>query len=144
MIFLAQMAALIASCKEKGAFVAEIRERKANDAIHAIRKGKDGSTTFIIGSGTDAAREGKWVWASDGKVFTNRRQEINGVYSNWGQASGNKSPAKDRNLNCMTMPKDGLNGGKWTDGKCSGKRVACEAKVVEGDSFYLANFDDLV
>ena len=138
------MAALIASCREKGAFVAEIRERKANDAIHAIRQGKDGSSSFIIGSGTDAAREGKWVWASDGKVFTDKRKEIRGVYSNWGQASGNKSPAKDSSRNCMAMPKEGPNGGKWIDEKCSGKRVACEAKVVEGDSFFMTNFDDLV
>ena len=141
LIFLAQMASLIASCKEKGAFVAEIRERKANNAIYAIR---EHASTFIIGSGTDAAKEGKWIWASDGKVFTDQRQKIRGVYSNWGQAPGNKSSAKDKSRNCMAMPQKDANAGKWIDAKCDGKRVACEAKVVEGDSFFVTNFDDLV
>ena len=53
------MASVIATCREKGAFVAEIRDQKANDAILAMRKSQN--KTFVISSGTDEAEEGKWV-----------------------------------------------------------------------------------
>ena len=66
------MTDLVEVCKTYGAIVAEIREEKADKAIQEIGKYHfhQGVSQFIIGSGNDETEEGKWVWASDGQLFT--------------------------------------------------------------------------
>ena len=134
------MASVIATCREKGAFVAEIRDQKANDAILAMRKSEN--KTFVISSGTDEAEEGKWVWASDGQVFHENGQPVEGVFTNWAGASA-PAPKISVAENCLVMPKSGANEGKWQDRSCQGKAVACEAQVVVGIAHYLDDLDDV-
>ena len=139
--FCTQIASVIATCKEVGASVAEIREQKANDAISEMTK-NDGIVS-IIGSGTDEAEEGKWIWASDGQVIYVNNQSVDGVFTNWANATSETAPTHDKTKNCMIMPKGGQNAGKWKDAACDGKTVICEARSVSGVTEYLDQLDGI-
>ena len=135
------MAKLIRVCQKHGSLVAEIRERKANDAILKIRFEKN--TNFVIGSGNDEAKDGIWVWASDNKVFAELLEEgghPGTMFENFGPGWPIPAP-KD---NCLTMVASGPNAGKWQSKPCyTGMKVLCEAKVLSGKPFYPAQLDEI-
>ena len=139
--FCTQIASVIATCKEVGASVAEIREQKANDAISEMTK-NDGIVS-IIGSGTDEAEEGKWIWASDGQVIYVNNATVDGIFTHWANATGQTAPTNDKTKNCMVMPKGGPNAGKWKDAPCNVKTVICEARPVNGVTKYMDQLDGI-
>ena len=126
--------------------MAEIREEKANDAIYEIGKAFKGTYTLnlVIGSGSDEAEEGKWVWASDGQLFieiwTNgtatKIAEQYSYLTNRTEISEGYNSRKIRN--CMSMNYQPGFEGMWNSVVCKrGRRVVCEAKPVSGKALEL-------
>ena len=92
----------------------------------------------LVSGGNDEAREGHWVWPSDGQPFYDREQGvIPGQHSNWAKPEDNPAPANDAKLNCMVMVKEGTYEGMWREGSCKMKLILCEAVVVEGKALHL-------
>ena len=131
-MFIQQLADLINVCHHHGAFIAEIREEKANKEILDIRQTRQ--KTFVIGSGSDQAKEGTWIWASDGQVFskiggydvddddddddhTMSRSRFRSMtpYANF----GNDWPKWDTKANCLVIVRGGVAAGTWQSKPCN-------------------------
>ena len=125
------------TCRKYLARAAEIREPKGNDINEEVKKIRDaqpsgnGRRRFYLGSGSDEAEEGVWVWASDAQRFYHHKQKgisgaIPGQYNNF-VIDDVTSIYLDEDANCLIMDYKG----DWKSLSCDIQEwVLCEARPL--------------
>ncbi|MBC8356027.1 MAG: right-handed parallel beta-helix repeat-containing protein [Planctomycetes bacterium] len=99
---------LAESTKLEGVNGRLIESRSAAEQAFILNNTKN----FCWLGGTDAGHEGRWVWLSDGRQFSNGGRAVNGMYTNW-------YPRKPDNYGgnepCLFTFDKAYRGGKWDD-----------------------------
>ncbi|CAC5395947.1 unnamed protein product [Mytilus coruscus] len=111
------------ACIRKDAHLVEIETKAENDFVKKLAQKVPNFSVWL--GGTDAAKEGTWVWPASGKPFTftdwwkskdGRRGDEPDDYGTWGQ-------------DCLSLSKyDNYNA--WHDSSCSNKHRRGDFKGI--------------